>query len=1043
VTAADDKRAAALAELARQFFLWLREHELPGWSGSKGLEPADFVMFAGAYRRLVFGSVVDFYSDPAEQRRVRSVGVGATHVLLVGSPDESTWIPSSSPVKQGRLIVQNELFFPGDGEGDGDIEQPGALAVAAPILDSSVADVDTLATWRYHTFAGLTPRVDLAWDDSEEAARVELDKRYRWVFDYETPRREYARNVRDIVPIDSHVSLEAFRHDLYWSATYTNRRRVSEEGGDYYSKWKRAAPKRKEDRDYRPTKLSADYLRESFHEYVLKRDETYLLVELPGRYLLYLVTPVAARGGRAPTLHVRFVMRYQNHGAPPTDEPRPPGTLAVIFYAYDGGKALAPVKGPRGVAELGGGASGRYAYDFKAVVRSFLRNKHLAPGDDAAWFTLFERSMFPDAVYGVDGRLPGAATCTLTIDQLVQLGDEATGIIKDRLDELVVVARRQPDLRFVVKGWYYGGTAASRRQLIGVSAGHVYEWYPLTRLVTRMALADWCRDNELLSLAGSVYEGSRGVIPFITLVTWGGALVAGGAVLGGGGVLANLVRVLIREASKEGVGRRVTKELIRKYRAQLTALLVDGLLLLFPRTDNLYFELLRGFVHGFGAGAIEYYLSHVDDRLEKEVQRLYHIALNKLTGGVDRAYRLYLKVSAAIQKLAAVFHTLRAVWTPAFALAAAAGLIVLGRSLGIALIICLVVVFYVDYIYRSGKIDQAKRDVWARHQRAVFKLMIKETGADLAAHADALREDLAGPPRSADEVRARNDRMAASIVAAVMKAPTEAPGVMDMLQEILAEIGIDNWKELSELGFLEVLGRGWDAFARANPHLAAEKAHVLGLALGELIGTFFLQRAMLPERWRKGPIVGSRPIDKSIRKVVAGGTVGALWKFAKAPIDELMKSVSSALSGIREASTEHGDLFERVQHDDTRYRDFLQDLIKDERDLASSLGTLAVDASLPDRLRAIAARASTELPPDIEDVRAGEVAGWPRDALLFALQTWLDVGLLHILRAFDVLEDDAPFDGKFRLATLLEIAGLDVSLDDETARAVAATFERV
>lgn len=85
---------------------------------------------------------------------------------------------------------------------------------------------------------------------------------------------------------------------------------------------------------------------------------------------------------------------------------------------------------------------------------------------------------------------------------------------------------------------------------------------------------------------------------------------------------------------------------------------------------------------------------------------------------------------------------------------------------------------------------------------------------------------------------------------------------------------------------------------------------------------------------------------------------------------------------------------------------------------------------------------ATEEPPLIEDVTAGDGGGWPRDAILFVLQTWLHVGLLHVLRAFDVLERDAEYDGKFRLSTLLEIAGIDVSLDDDTARRLAVAFER-
>lgn len=1038
MASADEKRAAELAELARQWFLWLREHELPGVPGSKGLTPSDVRMFAGAYRavpnagtwiggRGSLVGLVDFWGDAEEQRRLRAVGAGAKHVLLICDPEVQTWDGTG-------FLVQNELYL----AGNGDLAKPGAIAVNDPALDSTKSDAATLASWKHYTFAGLIDRVDLGWDDAAEAARAGFDKDYRWIFDYETPRRAYRQNVRDLIPIEPASSLTEFREYLYWYATYKNRRRASERGGDYYAKWKAASPDKKEQRIYRPTFLSTDYLRECFREYVLQRNCSYLLIAAPGQHLLYYLTPVPAKGTKPATLNVTLALRFHDLAQSPDGGAIPRPMQVVIFYAYDGGKHQPAPMGQRGHADLGGVASGRYAYDYKAAVRWFFGKQLRDPGEDFAWFSLFERFLFPDAIYPIDGTLRGVDSCTMTVEQVAAMAEGASGTIKDRLAEIVAAARQRPDLRFVVKGTVYGD-GATRRTLIGVSAGHVYEWYPVTALVTRMEVGAWCRDNELAQIYAEIYAATRHVIPLAMVVTWGGLIVAGGAIVGGG-MLATLARSVIRDLVKDLSLRRGVKELARKHRAQLVALVVDGILMLFPRTDDLYFELIRGFVHGFGAGAVSHYLSRADERVVAQVDRLYHAALNKLTFGADRAYQLYLKISVAIHKLTGVFHALRAVWTPEFAIAARAAFTFLGRWLGLALLICLMVVVYVDYVYGSGKIDQVKRDTWARHQRDVLKLMIKETGADLAAYAEVLREDLSGSPPDDAAVRARNDRLAASIVAAVMKAPTEAPGMMDLLREILAELGIDNWQELADLGIMELLGRGWDSVLQQHPGLMAEEARTLGEALGELIGTFFLERAMMPARWRKGSITGNAAVDKSVRKSLAAGTVPALWKFARSLLTQLAGFVPRMVDDVREAATEHGALFERVRHADSRYQDFLKDLIQDERQLANATGALAMDPTLPQRLREIAARAATESPPGFDEILSAEVEGWPRDAVLFVLQTWLHVGLLHILRAFDLLEDDAPFQGKFRLSTLLEIAGLDVSLDDKTAAALAVTF---
>ena len=52
------------------------------------------------------------------------------------------------------------------------------------------------------------------------------------------------------------------------------------------------------------------------------------------------------------------------------------------------------------------------------------------------------------------------------------------------------------------------------------------------------------------------------------------------------------------------------------------------------------------------------------------------------------------------------------------------------------------------------------------------------------------------------------------------------------------------------------------------------------------------------------------------------------------------------------------------------------------------------------------------------------------------------VRLLQLRSAFEVLEDTAPYAGDFKRANLLEIGGLQVSLDDKTVQALRVTFER-
>jgi hypothetical protein len=1035
----DETRGEELAELARQFFLWLRDNELPGVTGFKGMTPQEFRMNAGIYRKLELplgGKVVQFWGDEKEEGRLTSLSLGVRHVLLYANHD--LYMGGGD-----EEFEANRLYF--DRSSDGDIEQPGSLTFKYPVLDSAKADAEGLSSWIYMTFAGLIGRADLVWDDAKEAKRIGFAKTYRWIFDYETPRPAYEANVRDLIPIDDVGGLSAFREHLYWYATYENRVYVREDGGDYYRKWKKKAPVAKEHREFRPTKLSDTYLKECFHELVLKKGDEYLLVELPGLQLVYRLVVTPAKGTKPAKLTVKLVFKFQDLLYLGTDdklEITPPVT-AILFHALDGGKHQPSQLGDRGHAELAGVGSGRFAYDYKQAVRWFLGNDRADPGDDVDWFNAFVDLLFPDAAYAVDGTVAHAAACTWSIEELVAQVSGATGTIADQLDALVEVARKSPETRFVMKGAYYGTSEKKRRQLIGVSKGYVYEWYPETSLVTRMGFGDWCQDNYIGSLAAQIYENTRGMIPIAMAVTWGGIIVAGGAIAGVGGPLAHVARNQIQQLVKDEIAKRLVKKLIRQFRPQLIALVADGILALVPQTDSVLFELLRGFVHGFGAGAVDHYLSTIDDRFEKEVKRLYKRALRKVTGGVDRAYQLYRKLSAAYTKLQGVFAGLKAVWTPQLAETAGVALVLVGRDLAIAMVVTVFVLAYTDYVVREGRRDQAKRDAWVRSQRDALKFMIKETGEELADYAEALREDLTGStPPSSDLVRERNDRLAAAIASAVIKAPTEAPGAMEIFREVFAELGIDSWEELMGMGFLELVARGYDAFTAAHPDFEVKAAKVIGEALGEFVGTIFLERAVMPEKWRKQKITGNKMFDKSIRKVLGGGTAPALWKLARVPLDELRKLVATTKDDLRSLPSDTPDVFERVQRDDTMYRDLLRELMRHENELGDSLGRLALDEELPGRIRDLVGRVETDAPPDVATLLEIDDPDWPRDALLFVLQTWLRVAMTQLLRAFDVLEDSEPFGGEFRLATLLEIVGLEVGLDDKTAAALAVKFER-
>ncbi|HET6346580.1 MAG TPA: hypothetical protein VFH51_16730, partial [Myxococcota bacterium] len=88
MTTKDEKLGEELAELARQFLLWLENNELPGVPGLKGARHDFFKLYAGTYHKLdrVSGNLFDqrllpnLWTDrPDELRRMQSLRLGISH----------------------------------------------------------------------------------------------------------------------------------------------------------------------------------------------------------------------------------------------------------------------------------------------------------------------------------------------------------------------------------------------------------------------------------------------------------------------------------------------------------------------------------------------------------------------------------------------------------------------------------------------------------------------------------------------------------------------------------------------------------------------------------------------------------------------------------------------------------------------------------------------------------------------------------------------------------------------------------------------------
>jgi hypothetical protein len=535
------------------------------------------------------------------------------------------------------------------------------------------------------------------------------------------------------------------------------------------------------------------------------------------------------------------------------------------------------------------------------------------------------------------------------------------------------------------------------------------------------------------------------MLPLIALMSWGPLIVLGGAIVGAGAALGTIARFGIRTLATELGARKVNKEVIKKLRPQLVSLIADGLLALMPKSNALPFEFLRGLLHGFGAGTVQHYLSQVDERLTRAAETYYKAALNKLTKGAYRAHAIYQKISAAVYKLMHLYDALKKVWTDERARKAAEALNMLGRHLGMAFLLILFVIVYVDYVYRSQRKSEGKKDAdaWAKKQRDGFIFMVKKTGNDVADYARDLRKELIGTPSGGAAVRQRNQQLSGKLAGAARSGIAAVPAVADILQTLLAELGIDNWDELKQRGLLELLSEGFEAVVRKHPGLKPEEARAIGEAIGELIGGIALGRKVVPEKLRKNVgIFRGEPHEKALKKALDDGTLRGLWRLAMTPLRALRELLPGLARGVRDIAGEHQGMFVQTLRKDTSYRDFLRDLIDDYDNLIKLLTDLAIDEGLEARIRELVARVETDEPPDIGTLLKTDDPLWPRNAVLFLLAVWLQFGLRELLEAFALIEDSGPYGGQFRIAQILELVGLDVALDDKTVAALKTTFSR-
>jgi hypothetical protein len=145
--------------------------------------------------------------------------------------------------------------------------------------------------------------------------------------------------------------------------------------------------------------------------------------------------------------------------------------------------------------------------------------------------------------------------------------------------------------------------------------------------------------------------------------------------------------------------------------------------------------------------------------------------------------------------------------------------------------------------------------------------------------------------------------------------------------------------------------------------------------------------------------------------------------------------------GAGTAGTKVGSVFSAAVNRDSAYLQLLKDLTADEEEISRRIIRLAADVGLNQRINKLLVNvAADQLPPHLGDLLKTENPEWPGDAIFFFLYTWLRIGMHRLIEAFNLVHDDKPFDGKFRIADLLDAMGIDVNLNDKILDSVKTAF---
>lgn len=199
----------------------------------------------------------------------------------------------------------------------------------------------------------------------------------------------------------------------------------------------------------------------------------------------------------------------------------------------------------------------------------------------------------------------------LFLDDLRAAQKTATGPLKQTLDDFIKTANADPNLYLVRRGSQYGPD----KRVMGSDDSYVYFYDNRNKLVTRLPMFVFWRDQNVSQIERLIYQNTRGMIPIIKAITWTGTVVMSWGIVGTD-VLVDGFKDYVGEYVTDKITSIATNKLIaetfKKFKLRLMALLILPILdllgkKLFGRTTAgaRIFAFLEGFAEGFTEHAFQ------------------------------------------------------------------------------------------------------------------------------------------------------------------------------------------------------------------------------------------------------------------------------------------------------------------------------------------------------------------------------------------------------------------------------------------------------